>query len=62
MHNMTTGFVLDSTAAGTNAAPNISGGHIHGSTMDGGVIYNSGADESNYTMKIDLNGGGLFIK
>ena len=30
--------------------------------VNAGIMYNSGANESNYTMKIDLNGGGIYIR
>jgi hypothetical protein len=40
----------------------IDGGRIDTSTLGTGVIYNTGASESNYTMKIDLNNGSIHIK
>lgn len=40
----------------------INGGRIDTSVIGTGVIYNTGANESNYKMKIDLNAGGIYIK
>lgn len=40
----------------------INGGRIDTSVIGTGVIYNTNANESNYTMKIDLNNGEIHIK
>lgn len=40
----------------------IEAGSIDASRIGAGVIYNAGADESDYTMKIDLDNGSIYIK
>ena len=40
----------------------INGGRIDTSVIGTGIIYNTGANSSNYTMKIDLNNGEIHIK
>lgn len=53
---------IDNAVAINNGTTTINGGRIDTSVIGTGVIYNTGATESNYTMKIDLNNGEIHIK
>jgi len=60
---ITTGTLSASKiTTGTLNAGLVSVTNINASNISTGVIYNSGGDASNYTMKIDLNAGELHIQ
>lgn len=54
--------LIDVAVAINNGTTTINGGRIDTSVIGTGVIYNTGANSSNYTMKIDLNNGEIHIK
>ena len=60
--NSTAWVTIDTAKAINNGTTTISGGRIDTSILGTGVIYNTGANSANYTMKIDLNNGEIHIK
>ena len=60
--NSTAWVTIDTAKAINNGTTTISGGRIDTSILGTGVIYNTGANSANYTMKIDLNKGEIHIK
>lgn len=54
--------LIDVAVAINNGTTTINGGRIDTSVIGTGIIYNTNANSSNYTMKIDLNNGEIHIK
>ena len=55
-------YAYDAALAINSNTTRINGGRIDTSVIGTGVIYNTGANNSNYTMKIDLNNGEIHIR